>query len=70
MDVDTVLQQHQRVALTCEYVLSGKKKLTGGQISSKNNSIQARTNVFVSSPQLLPHMNNWIASLYMGITYM
>ena len=38
-----------------------------GQISSKNNSIQAQTSVLVSSPQPLPHMEDWIASFYIAL---
>ena len=37
-----------------------KKQLTGGQISSKNNSIRVRTSVFVSSSQPLHHTDDWI----------
>ena len=39
-----------------------KKESTGGQISSKKQCIRIRTSVFVSSPQPLHHMNEWIAS--------
>ena len=39
----------------------------GGQISSKNNSIRGRTSVFVSSPQPLPHTDNWVASFYIAL---
>ena len=39
-----------------------KKESTWGQISSKKDCIQARTNVFLSSPQPLDHTDDWIAS--------
>ena len=43
-----------------------KKESTGGQISLKNNCLQTRTSVFVSSPQPLHHTDNWIASSYLA----
>ena len=44
-----------------------KKESTGGQISSKGNSIRARTSMFVSSPQPLHHTEDWIASFYIAL---
>ena len=44
-----------------------KKESTGGQISSKNNRKRPRTSVFVSSPQPLPHTNDWIISFYIAL---
>ena len=47
--------------------LGQKETSTEGQTSLKNNSTHARTSVFISPPQPLPHIDNWIGSFYIAL---
>ena len=53
--------------LTREHVLLVKKKESmEGKISSKTTMYEVKL-VFVSSPQPLPHTDDWIASFYIAL---
>ena len=55
------------LCLLVSTIFGVKKNQRDGQISSKNNSIQARTSVFISSPQPLPLTDDWIESFYIAL---
>ena len=60
---DTALKQLQRVALTREHVLFGKRGNGREDKSGRKNAVYGRTSLFVSSSQALNHMHGRLDSV-------